>query len=567
MDISTARDHVNRMGITVVLVAACLGGLTATDARAATASFDSVEIREILRRRVDVEHRAVGIVVGVLSPEGSRFVAYGSAGAGKSRPLDGASVFEIGSITKPLTAVLLADAVRRGEVRLDTPVREVLGGPVRDSGRAIRLEDLATHRSGLPRMPDNVQTTKGRPDWAGYDRARMRAFLESWRPERAVGERREYSNLGFGILGEVLAIRAGTSYETLLDTRLTRPLAMASTAITSTPDMRRREVSGHLADGQPAEPVALKALAGAGAVRSTAADLLRFAAAVLGRGPATIVASMDSTRTFRSLFGTDTTRTSLGWGEESIIGGRRIVGHDGGTDGFSSYLAIDVEARTAVVVLANTHGDVEDIALHVLVPEYPVAIRHQRVSLAREELDRMIGTYEISPGEFRRVARYGDRLFHQRTGRPVMEIHPDSRTTCFNDEAHVRFAFEFGDSGVARSITVLQADGSRATAPRTVLDDAEAPVLVVDVDTSRVEGLEGRYAFPGGARLVVERRAGRVMARLEDQAALEVFPRSDDLWFYLAVEAQLRFERDAAGRASRVILVQNGAEQVAMRVP
>ena len=172
----------------------------------------------MLRERVDAGKNA-GIVVGLLDAGGRRIVAYGTSGR-RGLPLDGQTLFEIGSISKVLTAAVLGDAVARGEVGLGQPVKTLLprgiSVPSRQ-GREITLGDLASHTSGLPRMPaDLPEETQDDDTWASYDVRRLYTFLAAYRLPRVPGTGYEYSSLGVALLGHALALKAGTSYEALV---------------------------------------------------------------------------------------------------------------------------------------------------------------------------------------------------------------------------------------------------------------------------------------------------------------------------------------------------------------
>jgi serine-type D-Ala-D-Ala carboxypeptidase/endopeptidase len=147
--------------------------------------------------------------------------------------------------------------------------------PERD-GRQISLVDLATHTSGLPRMPANFRPKDPANPYADYTDEQLYSFLSSYDLIRDIGLKFEYSNLGFGLLGQGLARRAGTGYETLVETRICEPLGMKSTRITLSPDMERRFAAGHSADLVTVSRWDIPSLAGAGALRSTANDLLIF---------------------------------------------------------------------------------------------------------------------------------------------------------------------------------------------------------------------------------------------------------------------------------------------------
>src|SRR5512132_4333622 len=141
----------------------------------------------------------------------------------------------MGSATKVFTSLLLADSVRRGEVALSDPASKYLPPDVKipeRGGRQITLQDLATHTSGLPRLPSNLAAKDASNPYADYTVAQLYAFLSAYQLTRDIGSKYEYSNLGAGLLGHLLARRAGVDYETLVRTRITGPLGMNSTVVT-----------------------------------------------------------------------------------------------------------------------------------------------------------------------------------------------------------------------------------------------------------------------------------------------------------------------------------------------
>jgi D-alanyl-D-alanine-carboxypeptidase/D-alanyl-D-alanine-endopeptidase len=196
------------------------------------------EIREILVKRIDQQKQAVGIVVGVIEPDGRRIVAYGNLANGDPRTLDGDTIFEIGSVTKVFTSLLLADMANRKEVTLDDPAAKYLPENVKmpeRNGKSITLHDLSTHRSGLPPNPSNLKLNLRNPYAADYSVNDLYQFLSGYELTRDPGSEVEYSNLDAGLLGRLLAYRAGTDYESLIGTRITGPLSMPDTVLRSLP--------------------------------------------------------------------------------------------------------------------------------------------------------------------------------------------------------------------------------------------------------------------------------------------------------------------------------------------
>lgn len=320
--------------------------------------------------------RAAGVVVGLLEPDGSRrVVADGDPGPG-GRPLDGESVFEIGSITKTFTGTLLADMVRRGEVALADPVATLLPDqvyvPVRH-GKTITLLDITTHTSGLPRMPSNFAPANPANPYADYTVEQLYEFVSGYSLPRDPGTLAEYSNLATGLLGHALSLRAGTSYEALVTQRILRPLGMVHSAITLTPWMRQHLAYGHTALGDTTANWDIPTLAGAGALRSTTDDMLRYAAAALVAADTGVPGALRDALRPRRAFGTRGDSIGFNW-IVSRRGERTITWHNGGTGGYRTFLGIDRAANRAVVVLTNSGGDgLDDLGFHLLDPAVPLA--------------------------------------------------------------------------------------------------------------------------------------------------------------------------------------------------
>jgi len=298
-------------------------------------------VREILLDRVALG-RNPGIIVGLLDELGPRVVAAGVSGR-EDVALDGNTVFEIGSITKVFTAAVLEDMVGRGEVGFSDAVVGFLPGHVRvpaEEGRQITLLDLATHRSGLPRMPSNFSPADPENPFADYTVEQLYSFLSGHELGRGIGEEWDYSNLGMGLLGHALSLKAGRTYEWLVRDRILDPLGMGDTGIDLAPPVSAPFAQGHGVRGQPVQNWDIPTLTGAGALRSTANDMLLFAAA---------------------------------WLVNQRFPDRPLVWHNGGTGGFHSFIGLDETRRRAVVVLTNATQSIDDIGFHLLDSRHPLS--------------------------------------------------------------------------------------------------------------------------------------------------------------------------------------------------
>jgi CubicO group peptidase (beta-lactamase class C family) len=312
-----------------------------------------------------------GVTIGVLSHGERLVVAYGAA--------KDDSVFEIGSITKTFTGLLLAQMVEQKKARLDEPVRALLpvgtvAAPA--SGGEITLLDLSVQRSGLPRMPDNFKPANPENPNVDYDEKALYAYLAEHGvalPEKQVFG---YSNLGVALLGNALAHRAGATYEELLRKEVTSPLGMRETMVTLSPALRARFVPGHDGSHKPVPAWDFTALVGAGGIRSTAADMLTYLEAQLhpdhlppqsrqtpeGKTLAAAIGASHEVRAEAS----EGMHIALNWFRRDSTG---TYWHNGATGGYSSFAMFRPEDGVAIVVLSNTtSGDeslVEDVAVHV----------------------------------------------------------------------------------------------------------------------------------------------------------------------------------------------------------
>ena len=435
------------------------------------------EIRGILSDRVSKQKQSVGIVAGVIGPEGRRVVSFGGLDLGNPHVLNGDTIFEIGSITKVFTSLLLSDMVQHGEVALTDPVSKYLPAGVKmpeRNGRQITLLDLATHTSGLPRLPTNLKPKDPANPYAEYTVAQLYEFLSSYQLTRDIGSQYEYSNLGGGLLGHVLSLRAGMDYAALIINRVTGPLGMKDTSISLSPEMGARMATGHDNNLNAVDNWDMPTLAGAGALRSTANDLLTFLAAALGYTKTPLAPAMAAMLTVRRPSGTPGMEAALGW-QVLTRDGQELYAHDGGTGGYRSFIGYDPKNRVGVVVLANTatNAGVVDIGLHLLNPKSPLLTdaafqapkEHKEVPVDAKLFDGYVGRYQLAPNFFFTVTREGDRLFVQATGQAKFQVFPEGPKDYFLKVTDAQITFETDAQGKAASL-VLHQNGVNQPAKR-----------------------------------------------------------------------------------------------------
>jgi D-alanyl-D-alanine-carboxypeptidase/D-alanyl-D-alanine-endopeptidase len=375
-------------------------------------------------------------------------------------------MFEIGSITKVFTALLLADMVERGEVKLDDPVAMYLPKgtlvPSR-AGREITLEDLATHSSGLPRDATNLDLQQVNP-FAGYGPTQLYEFLARYTLTRDPGERVEYSNVGATLLGHVLTLRAGKTYEQLLRTRILEPLGMKDTATNLSDAQRRRMAQGYDGALEPAPLWDVDALIGAGSIRSTAADMLIFAEAWMQPREHPLKRAMERLLAVSRPGSAPSMEMSLGWARTS----NGALFHSGRRGGFTAAIAIRPAAKTAAIVFSNTVEAIDDLAFHAVNPErrprqYPPA--RPVVALPEEVLERYTGVYEFAPKISLTVTRERTRMFGRVTGQPRFEMFAEQEDKFFVKVVNAQITFE-RDGSAAVTALVLHQNGANQKARR-----------------------------------------------------------------------------------------------------
>lgn len=403
------------------------------------ASLTDDDIKTMLRDHIDVDRQYVGVAIGIVDEHGPRVVCHGRLDNGTDRDADGDTLHEIGSITKVFTALLLQDMVERGEMKLDDPVQKYLPDSVRMptfEGKEITLLHLATHTSGLPRDSDGD----------------LYSFLSNCKLQQSPGTRKEYSNLGVGLLGHIIALKAGKDYETLVIERICEPLGMNDTRITVPAELKARLAAGHAMPGHRVRDFSspyhdtnalAPTLLGAGSIRSTANDLLKFVSAYAGLTPSPLSSVMQKAMEFHSLESGE--KRPLVWESDD-----KVFEHGGLTRGFKTELAFDVKTRRGVVVLSNCRMEWQIPAdWKKFLEGRPVAPAH--IAQVDQTLyDNYAGLYQFGKaGQLFTVRHDGSRLVLQQFGTPSLrysrywsvEVFPQSPEVFQNNfyETEVRF--------------------------------------------------------------------------------------------------------------------------------
>jgi CubicO group peptidase (beta-lactamase class C family) len=421
---------------------------------------NETDIKQILENRVDRRKSSPGIVVGIIDKDGPKIYSHGKFDADSTNLVTGDTVFEIGSISKAFTGMLLAQAIQSGDVDLDDRAAKYLPAsvklPSRD-GKEITLRHLTTHTSGLPRLPGNLTPQDSENPYADYTVDQLYAYLSKCKLNSIPGEEYAYSNLGAGLLGHILALRAGTNYEALVRRDICEPLGMSDTRISLTTEMNARLAPGHNPKGKRVKNWDIPTLAGAGALRSTANDMLKLLAANIGLSNTNLLPALEKSHVSRHDAGGPRMEIGFGW-HIKLDWGARYIWHNGGTGGYHSFAGFDKKQQRGVVVLANSENDTDDIGFNVL--------RLRRVAKIDYKIyDEYVGRYDFPiTGQFV-ITREGDRLFAKLDKQSALEVFPESATqfSCALVDARLTFV---RDKDGAVSHLVLHQNGIDQKAKR-----------------------------------------------------------------------------------------------------
>lgn len=400
-----------------------------------------------------------GLVVGLYDAGTREIYGFGEGPGGA--PPTGATLYELGSVTKVYTGLLLADAVQRREVSLEDEIATLLPPgvtvPTRDKV-SITLRQLALHTSGLPRLPPSLAQVE-RPDpYAGYGEDQLFQDLLRTQLVTTPGTVVSYSNYGTGLLGYALGRRIGGGYAAALTERVLAPLGLSHTHVGFPEGAPRAE--GTTYDGTPAPPWTFDALAGAGALVSNVRDQLTFLDAELDAyagGKLPLRAPMRLTQEPQEEFGAP--QAGIGW----LIDREGRYWHNGGTGGFHSFVAFDPKNRRGVVVLASTSTSLVDrigsMMFELLAGQNP----QPPVFPSTEQLQQLVGTYDLL-GSKVLVKLDGGKLYIEGPGEPPIRLLPLSELAFFLEPLQGVVAFQ--KDGDQVSTLLFSINGQNIAAPR-----------------------------------------------------------------------------------------------------
>lgn len=499
-----------------------------------------------------------GVSVAWVEPDGVAFFSAGKFSATDPRPITPDMQFEIGSVTKVFTALLLAESERAGKVSRHDPVAKYLlpaGDPDAAKLEKITLLALATHSAGLPVWPSNFQLPTTPNPLATVTRADLVAMLRIDGPIAPAGRAVTYSNFGVALLGEALAAAWGKPYAEVLRERVLTPLGLAHTIVALPGTRPAAELAPGHAGGKPKENWELDGYAAAGAMRSSARDLAKFLQAALGGDTAPLAAAFRET----------TARQRANEGMGGAVGlnwmltedkDRPVIWHNGGTGGYRSFVGFSPATQAGVAVLVNDDASPDSAGFSMLGAKAP---RPTAEPIANAAAYR--GRYALAPTFAIDITERNGALFAQGSGQPRLPLREAGTDRFAVSGAPAEVSFERDAAGQVIAL-VLHQNGRELRGPRGELPPPPKEV-VLPVETLR--GYVGDYALAPTVTCTITEENGALFTQLTGQPKFPVFATAKDEFFLKVVEARLSFERDAAGKVIAVTLHQGGRDTRAAR--
>jgi serine-type D-Ala-D-Ala carboxypeptidase/endopeptidase len=515
------------------------------------------DVRAALELRFKGDRTGACIAAGVIDA-GAIATGYYCADASSQRPYDDHTAFEIGSVTKTMTAALLAELIARGEVTLNDPIAKLLPPGTRVpsfNGHEMTIGQIVTHTSGLRGVPANYRPADINNPYASVTERELLDALAETTLTREPGPKWEYSNFAMMVLSYALAKRAGKDYETLLRERLLVPLGMNETYVAHRPP-QVHVAQGHFPNTDSAGPWDFPPdMAGVGGVRATLPDMLRYLEGQLGTRQSAITPALAQTQGQVASVGGHT--MGMNW-NLFIRNGHPIVAHEGGTGGYSSYAGFDRTAKRAVVLLCDTAltsiGGLGQLGTHLLDPSAPAGAPRVVATADTKLIDALVGKYRLQGGLGMELRRRGGNLTIKADGQPEFEMDHDSAGDFYPLKFDALLRPRHKADGTY-TFTWFQLGGVAEAEPIGVRPPAAAKWTPSE---EQLKDYVGNYPLTSNFALRVFSTDAKLFVQGTNQRSLEFASVERDVFVAESVAAEVDFERDANDKVVSLTLKQRG---------
>ncbi len=528
----------------------------------ANAQKDLSDIKQHVQELI-VENYVQGLSAAYIHPDGEvQYFSFGDS-AIKSFEFNKNTIYEIGSVSKTFTSLILARMIQESKVSLGTSIQATLPDTLNlvpyDSTK-ITLLHLATHTSGLPRLPSNFKPEKALNPYAGYTVQQMYEFLDNYEPAQKPGTELSYSNLGIGLLGHLLVLESGMSYEHLLRHYITEPLKMDDTHIDVPPRKKDRFAEPYAAGTKVGRWRLPPAFVAAGGIRSTASDLVTYLKAQMGLTETNFDEAIAMTH--KTQFDINNKgildKIGLTWFHSTKYD--TLIFHGGKTGGYVTFAGWNKEDQTGAVVLASGTqiGQVTNIGLRLLDKRFEMSDIQETVSIDSARLAAYTGTYKMTTAYFY-VTRTNDQLWVQIGGQPKAKVYPESETRFFYKGINAEIEFHQGSTGTVTGLTLYQF-GREVKAEKISDKISKSDRKTIEIDPDSLYRYEGVYQISPLFNVTVFQEGDHLMAQATRQQAIQIYSESKTRFFYKAVPAEIEFIKNEDGEIVKLKLYQGGRE-------
>lgn len=525
------------------------------------------------------------IVVGMIDAKGAHFYNFGVKTI-NGEEVDEHTIYEIGSISKVFTGILLAKQVEEGTMNLDDPIKQYLPADIKVPNREneeITLGHLSDHTSALPRLPGNMNPLNPDNPYEDYTVQQLYDFISGYELQRDIGSAYEYSNLAQGLLGHILSINSGVDYEALMIREIAKPLHMEETKITFDEKMNNNLATGH-ANGREVENWDIPTLAGAGAIRSSTSDMLKFLRANLELVDTPLSSAMKLSHTPRH-DKAGNNKVGLGW---HIISGKNgdVTWHNGGTGGYRAFAGFVKEINTGVVILTNSTESVDDIGFYMLNPSAELRVVKPSISMElktiidSEGIEAALNRYNRIKNEESNEYDFNESAINTlgysymdkdiTVALAIFKLNVDEYPNSFNvydsyGEALLKNKQnELAVENYKKSIELNPGNvgGIRALEKLGVIIEEKEIVLTEDL----LETYVGTYELQPGFNIVITRESTNLFGQATGQGRFQLFSKNETEFYLKVVAAQISFKVSKTNGVESLTLFQNGNELIGNKI-
>jgi len=382
----------------------------------------------------------------------SQYYYNGLANRAHNITADSLTVYEIGSITKTFTSLLAQTLIDhdKGLINWNDPIVKYLGSELPDFPEYIRLRHLATHTSGMPRIPDNLLAEADLIDpYVDYTAEKLMTYLKTIK-KLDTTTTPAYSNLGMGLLGHIMAKQSGLPLSELMEQYVLKPLKLKSAGLEKSYNQQTMAKGYEMMEERPRW--SFDVLSGAGAIDMNAMDLLSYLQAQMDKSSPIYEAAL---KTQKAQYRFGNRFMGLGW-FGLRTNGKTLLFHNGGTGGYRATVALSPEEDHAFVLLLNSTMEIDPLLAYYLglLPDLP---KNQKIiSLADDILEEYNGVYTLSPQFKITILRTGSQLMVKATGQVASPIYPSAKDKFFSKVVDAEIHFQRDENDEIESLTLLQ---------------------------------------------------------------------------------------------------------------